>query len=68
LGAGPHTCIGLQLARLEARAFLEALFAEVLDRQLATGAEIAFAEVAFAEIERSTVPARFERLPPVNGD
>jgi cytochrome P450 len=61
-GAGPHTCIGLQLARLEARVFLEALLAAVRDWRLTTGADI-----AFAVIEGTTVPARFEHLPLVTG-
>lgn len=57
-GSGPHTCIGIHLARLEARVFLEELLAAVPDWRLADG-------VAFETIRLSgdVVPARFDALP-----
>ena len=61
-GNGPHTCIGLQLARLEAQAFLRVLLAEVPDWHLLPGARM---EVA--EIEGSVVPVRFDALPIATG-
>ena len=57
-GNGPHTCIGLQLARLEASVFLEVLLAAVPDWRLAPGARI-----TTAVVEGSTVPVRFDALP-----
>lgn len=57
-GNGPHTCIGVHLARLEARVFLEELLAAVPDWRLAPGARIAY-EV----VEGTTVPVRFDALP-----
>jgi cytochrome P450 len=56
-GNGPHTCVGLQLARLEALAFGRALLAAVPDWHLLPGSRM-----AIVEIEGSSVPARFETL------
>ena len=57
-GSGPHTCIGIHLARLEARAFLEELLASVPDWRLDDG-------VAMETIQlgADVVPARFDALP-----
>ena len=57
-GNGPHTCIGVHLARLEARLLLEELLALVPDWRLAEGARITFDQVGGAR-----VPVRFDRLP-----
>jgi cytochrome P450 len=57
-GNGPHTCIGVHLARLEARVLLEELLAAIPDWHLASGAVIDF-EV----LPDATIPARFHRLP-----
>lgn len=57
-GNGPHTCIGVHLARLEARVFLEALLSVVPGWQLDGEPEI-----AWATVEGSRVPARFDRVP-----
>ncbi len=57
-GNGPHTCIGVHLARLEARVFLEALLAAVPGWRLDGEPEI-----AWATVEGSRVPARFDRVP-----
>ncbi|HEX5826837.1 MAG TPA: cytochrome P450 [Candidatus Limnocylindrales bacterium] len=57
-GQGPHTCIGVHLARLEARVLLETLLARVPGWRLADGAEIDWADVNGAR-----VPERFVRLP-----
>ena len=57
-GNGPHTCVGLQLARLEALAFGRALLVAVPDWHLLPGARI-----TWADIEESTVPVRFDALP-----
>jgi cytochrome P450 len=57
-GNGPHTCIGVHLARIEARVFLEELLAAVPDWRVAAGARI--------DVERfgeSEVPVRFHALP-----
>ncbi len=61
-GNGPHTCIGLQLARLEAQTFLRVLLTEVPNWHLLPGARM---EVA--EIEGSVVPIRFDALPVATG-
>ena len=57
-GNGPHTCIGVHLARLEARVFLEELLAAVPDWRVGDGALIAFEDVG-----RARVPVRFDALP-----
>lgn len=57
-GSGPHTCIGIHLARLEVRVFLEQLLAAVPDWRL--GAGVAFEMIRMAGDE---VPARFDVLP-----
>lgn len=57
-GNGPHTCIGVHLARIEARVLLEELLAAVPDWRLAEGVRIAFADVGSAR-----VPVRFDALP-----
>jgi cytochrome P450 len=57
-GNGPHTCIGVHLARLEARVFLEELVAAVRGLRLGDGARI-----TFEEIGGSRVPVRFDALP-----
>lgn len=57
-GNGPHTCIGLHLARLEARLILEELLSVVPDWRLAEGPEITFGD--FGE---SRIPVFFGVLP-----
>lgn len=57
-GNGPHTCIGVHLARLEARVFLEELLRVVPDWRLATGMRAAYEQVGAAR-----VPVRFDVLP-----
>lgn len=57
-GSGPHTCIGIHLARLEARVFIEELLAAVPDWRLGDGIEMA--TIRLGEDE---VPARFDALP-----
>jgi cytochrome P450 len=57
-GSGPHTCIGIHLARLEARVFLEELFAAAPDWRL--GGEPIMETLRLAADE---VPSRFEVLP-----
>jgi cytochrome P450 len=57
-GSGPHTCIGLHLARMEARIFLEELLAAVPDWRL--GDRLRMATTRFAD---DVVPARFDALP-----
>lgn len=57
-GNGPHTCIGVHLARIEARVFLEELLAAVPDWRVGAGTRI--------DVERfgdSEVPVRFHALP-----
>lgn len=57
-GNGPHTCIGVHLARIEVRIFLEELLAEVPDWRVGAGARF--------DVERfggSEVPVRFHALP-----
>ena len=41
-GNGPHTCIGLHFARLEARVFLEEMLRVVADWKLLDGSEISY--------------------------
>ena len=57
-GSGPHTCIGIHLARLEARVFLEELLAAVPGWHLEDGAQ-----VEQIRLGPDLVPSRFERLP-----
>lgn len=57
-GSGPHTCIGIHLARLEARVFLEELLAAVPDWRLRPGG--AFKTIRLAGDD---VPSRFDALP-----
>jgi cytochrome P450 len=57
-GNGPHTCIGVHLARLEARVFLEELLAAVPDWRLGPGAAIT--DEMFGD---ARVPIRFDALP-----
>jgi cytochrome P450 len=57
-GSGPHTCIGIHLARLEARVFLEELLAAVPDWRLLDGVEM-----DTIQLGNDLVPARFDRLP-----
>lgn len=57
-GQGPHTCIGVHWARLEARVFLDVLLRRVPGWELAPGADIEWTEVNGAR-----VPALFRRLP-----
>lgn len=57
-GSGVHTCIGIHLARLEARCFLEVLLAAIPDWRLGGG--VAFETIRLAGDD---VPARFDALP-----
>jgi cytochrome P450 family 109 len=57
-GAGPHTCIGLQLARLEARVFMETLLRDVPDWHLGPGARIMYQALGGARI-----PTRIDARP-----
>jgi cytochrome P450 len=57
-GSGPHTCIGIHLARLEVRVFLEELLGAVPHWRLAGDLQIEAIRLA-----GDLVPARFERLP-----
>ena len=57
-GAGPHTCLGVHLARLEARVLLEEFLDAAPGWQLAPGARIEFETVGPA-----AVPTRFDQLP-----
>jgi cytochrome P450 len=61
-GSGPHTCIGIHLARLEARCFLESLLAAVPDWRLGDGATF-----ETTRLGGDDVPARFDALPLVAG-
>jgi cytochrome P450 len=61
-GSGPHSCIGIHLARLEARVFIEELLAAVPDWRLGEGVEIEWLRLA-----GDRVPARFDALPLVMG-
>jgi cytochrome P450 len=57
-GSGPHTCIGIHLARLEARVFLEELLAAVPDWRLGAGVEM-----ETMRLGEDIVPSRFDALP-----
>ena len=57
-GSGPHTCVGIHLARLEARVFLEELLAAVPDWRLGAGIEMETIRLA-----NDVVPSRFDALP-----
>jgi cytochrome P450 len=57
-GSGPHTCIGIHLARLEARVFLEELLAAVPDWHLGEGPRYEANRLA-----ADLVPHLFDRLP-----
>jgi len=57
-GSGPHTCIGIHLARLEARVFLEELLAAVPDWRLGDGVAL-----ETIQLGNELVPARFDALP-----
>jgi cytochrome P450 len=56
-GNGPHTCIGVHLARLEARVFLEELLAAVPDWRLSGEPAI-----AWETVNGTSIPARFDRV------
>jgi cytochrome P450 len=56
-GNGPHTCIGVHLARLEARVFLEELLRAAPDWRLDGEPEI-----VYETIEGTRVPVRFDRV------
>jgi cytochrome P450 len=57
-GSGPHTCIGIHLARLEIRCFLETLLDTIPDWRLA--GDVAMETIRLAG---DAVPARFDALP-----
>jgi cytochrome P450 len=57
-GSGPHTCIGIHLARLEARVFLEELLAAVPDWRLGDG--VVMETIRLGD---DIVPARFDAIP-----
>jgi len=57
-GSGPHTCIGIHLARIEARTFLEELLATAPDWHLDGPAQM-----ETIRLGGDTVPARFDALP-----
>jgi hypothetical protein len=61
-GSGPHTCIGIHLARLEVRVFLQELLVAAPDWDLGEG-------VAFdtAHLADDDVPTLFHALPLVAG-
>jgi cytochrome P450 len=57
-GSGPHTCIGIHLARLEVRIFLETMLELVGDWDVAPG--VAMETIRLGD---DVVPARFDALP-----
>jgi cytochrome P450 len=57
-GSGPHTCIGIHLARHETRIFLEELLAAVPDWRLGEGIEL-----QTMRLGDDVVPSRFDVLP-----
>jgi cytochrome P450 len=57
-GSGPHTCIGIHLARIEARVFLEELLASVPDWRLGDGVRMTTVRLAGDE-----EPQTWEALP-----
>lgn len=57
-GSGPHTCIGIHLARLEARVFLEELLVGVPDWRLGDGVRMEMIRLA-----GDLVPSTWEALP-----
>ena len=57
-GSGPHTCIGIHLARLEARVFLEELLIAVPDWRIGDGLR-----VEMNRLGADDVPALFRALP-----
>ena len=61
-GSGPHTCIGIHLARLEVRVFLEELLAAVPHWRLDGPPSYETLDLA-----GDVVPSRFDRLPLVIG-
>ncbi len=56
-GNGPHTCIGVHLARLEARVFLESMLELAPDWHLGAGSRMRMVEIAGTEL-----PGEFETL------
>ena len=57
-GSGVHTCIGIHLARLEERVFLEELLEAVPDWRVADGVAM-----EWTSLGDDVVPSRFEALP-----